>query len=449
MSNLQQEQRLGKYPIDSELGRGGFATVYHAQDTVLHRSVALKVLHPILLTDPAFVTRFESEVRAVAQFEHPHIATIYELGQYEGRICIAMQLLSGGSLTDRIRQHGPLSYADAVRAIGEVAEALDHAHAAGFIHRDVKPSNILFNARGAAVLTDFGLVKAAEGSVIARTTMGSLLGTPPYMAPEVWEGKGDSPATDVYALGCVVYEMLTGELLFKGDTPPQVMLNHFQPRKYPEHWPAGTPQGVTQILERALAREPADRYASAVAFAADLAALAAQAADTRVLSPKELQPVQEPAKTGNGQNQRQNEESAPQPAVIVAPSAQEAQPIQERVETADGQAERQSEDTVPSERGSARPAAGQVSSVTPNVWLFVVLNTFGSALAWIVSGLMIQSEKFTLPISTATGGAVSAVVLALALQRALLIPIGARGYTLIVAGWTLAGQAVAGYWMRR
>jgi hypothetical protein len=279
MSNLQKEQTLGKYTIVNELGRGGFATVYLARDSVLRRSVALKVLHPVLLTDPAFVSRFESEARAIAQFDHPHIATIYELGHYEGRLCIAIQLLPGGTLADRIRDRGPLSFAETVRAIGHVAEALDHAHAAGFTHRDIKPSNILFNARDDAVLTDFGLVKAAEGSVIARSTMGSLLGTPPYMAPEVWEGKGDSPRTDVYALGCVLFEMITGELLFRGETPPAVMLTHFQAHKYPEQWPDGTPNNIAVLLERALAREPADRYASAGALATDLRALAERPAD--------------------------------------------------------------------------------------------------------------------------------------------------------------------------
>src|SRR5262249_17796850 len=139
--------------------------------------------------------------------------------------------------------------------IEQVAGALDHAHAAGFVHRDVKPTNILFNARGEAVLADFGMVKAVESSVIARSTIGNVIGTPPYVAPEVWENGESSPATDVYALGCVLFEMLTGELLFKGSTPPAVMLAHFRPHEYPAQWPEGVPAQINAVFEQALARD--------------------------------------------------------------------------------------------------------------------------------------------------------------------------------------------------
>jgi len=279
MTKPEQELRLGKYTIQGELGRGGFATVYQAHDTVLRRDVALKLLHPSLLTDPAFVTRFENDARATAQLDHPRIATIYELGHHDGRMFMAIQLLSGGTLADRIRAHGRLAFSEAVHIVDDIAQALDYAHAAGFTHRDVKPSNILFNRRGDAILTDFGLVKAAESSVIARTTMGGLIGTPAYMAPEIWEGQSDRPGADVYALGCVLFEMLSGELLFTGATPPAVMLAHFQPHRYPDRWPDDTPPAIEAVLERALARDPAARYASAGVLAADLRALAARSAD--------------------------------------------------------------------------------------------------------------------------------------------------------------------------
>lgn len=151
MSALESARVLGKYAIVRELGRGGFATVYLAQDTVLRRNMALKILHPALLADPIFVQRFEQEAHATAQLDHPHIATIFDLGQLEGRLYIAMRLLSGGTLADRIKQGGPLPFAEAARVIAEIGSALDHANAAGFVHRDVKPTNILFDARGASV----------------------------------------------------------------------------------------------------------------------------------------------------------------------------------------------------------------------------------------------------------------------------------------------------------
>jgi len=270
---------LGKYEILEELGRGSFATVFRARDTVLGRDVALKILHPQLVADPVFVERFENDARAAAQLDHPHIVTVYDLGQLEGGLFISMQLLPGGTLAQRIGEEGPLRFEQAVRAVGEIAGALEHAHGQGFVHRDVKPSNILFNARGEVVLADFGLVRAAEGSLLVRSSVGGVVGTPAYIPPEVWEGQPAGPATDLYALGCVFFELLTGEVLFKGDTSPAVMRAHFQAREYPQEWPQGVPGEVAGVLEQALAQDPAARYPSARAFARDLQALAERAAD--------------------------------------------------------------------------------------------------------------------------------------------------------------------------
>jgi len=270
---------LGKYEVLEELGRGSFATVFRARDTVLGRDVALKILHPQLMADHIFVERFENDARATAQLDHPHIITVHDLGQLEGRLFIAMQLLPGGTLTDRIEREGSLSFEQAAQVVTEIAGALDHAHGQGFVHRDVKPSNILFNAHGEAVLTDFGLVRAVEGSLLARSSVGGVVGTPAYIAPEVWQGKGAGPTTDVYSLGCALFEMVTGETLFGGDSSPAVMMAHFQPHQYPDQWPEGTPPEVEDILERALAQDPADRYRDPGAFVDDLQALADRAAD--------------------------------------------------------------------------------------------------------------------------------------------------------------------------
>jgi len=276
---MTDDKRLGKYEILSELGRGAFATVHLARDTVLQREVALKVLHPPLLADPDFVQRFENDARAAAQLDHPHIVTVHDLGQAEGRLFIAMQYLPGGSLTERLAASGPLPFAEAVRVTAQIAAALDYAHGLGFIHRDVKPSNILFNARGEAVLGDFGLVAAVESSVIARSSTGGTVGTPAYIPPELWENQPAAPATDVYALACVLYEAVTGEALFKGDTSPAVMLSHFRPPQFPATWPEGAPPELEALLCRALAQNPAERLPTPGDFAAELQDIAVRAAD--------------------------------------------------------------------------------------------------------------------------------------------------------------------------
>ncbi|MFZ1465572.1 MAG: serine/threonine-protein kinase, partial [Anaerolineae bacterium] len=264
MKNAEQEtSRFGKYVILGELGHGGFATVYRARDASLKREVALKVLHPQLMVDPLFVTRFENDARAAGQLEHPHIVVIYDLGHLEGAEYIAMQLLAGGSLTARLRDQGRFTLAQTLRIVEQVAGALDYAHDRGFVHRDIKPSNILFNSRDEAVVADFGLVKAVETSIIARSSAGGVIGTPSYIAPEVWEGKEAGPATDIYALGCVIYELLTGQVLFAGDTSPAIMRAHFLPPRFPAAWPEGTPPDVQAILAKALAADPAARYTRA------------------------------------------------------------------------------------------------------------------------------------------------------------------------------------------
>ena len=281
----ETQQMLGRFEILGELGRGGFATVYRARDTFLGREVALKVLHSWLLGDPGFVKRFQNDARAAAQLEHPHIVTIWEAGQAQGQLYIAMQLLTGGSLAERIDRRGPLPFAEAVRIIGEIAEALDYAHGRGYLHRDVKPGNVLFNARGDAILTDFGLVKSVQSSATARLATMGIIGTAAYIPPEVWRGQPATKASDVYALGCVLYEMLTGEMLFQGDSTPAVMMAHFQPRELPEVWPEGVPGGVRGLLERAVAVEAGARLQSAGELARGLAALAGEVPLRPVVAP--------------------------------------------------------------------------------------------------------------------------------------------------------------------
>ncbi len=268
-----QSQRLGKYDILAEIGKGGFATVYRALDTDLGREVALKVLDPLLMRDPAWVARFRQEARTIAALDHPRIVPIYEIGQAEGILFIAMKLLPGGSLAHRIKA-GPLPWAEVVRLTGEIAEALDFAHGRKVLHRDLKPANVLLDEDGHAVLTDFGFARlVADHSLSVSISGGGVVGTPAYIAPEVWEGEPSGRPADLYALGCIVYELASGVQPFGGGTTPAVMRAHFQPLAVPGRWPEGVPSGLGDMLETALAKAPTDRYSSAGELAAAVAGL--------------------------------------------------------------------------------------------------------------------------------------------------------------------------------
>jgi eukaryotic-like serine/threonine-protein kinase len=257
--------QLGKYDIIEELGRGGFGVVYKARDLSLERLVALKVLHPQLTVDPKFLERFRKEAQTLARINHPNVVTIHEIGEAEGKVYIAMEYLPGGSLADRLKQ-GPLSLEEALLTIGEVGEGLHAGHEEGLIHRDVKPGNILFNKRGEAVIADFGLAKALQISSSSVSSSVGGVGTAYYRAPELWLGDSPSPATDIYSLTCVFYEMLTGEILFDGNTPPMVMKKHFDPVNISGKLPPGAPSEYMNLLTRALSKDPGDRFATIKEF---------------------------------------------------------------------------------------------------------------------------------------------------------------------------------------
>lgn len=264
--------RIGKYQILDEIGRGGFATVYKAEDLRLGRLIALKLLHPQLLVDRFLVDRFFREARTLANLRHPHIVSIHEIGEAEGRVFIAMDLAADGSLADRITQGGRMSWEAALAALTPIAQALDYAHERGLVHCDLKPANILIDG-GRLLLSDFGFARIASESVGSISASSSILGTPGYIPPEIWEYGAVTPAGDRYALACVAYELITGEELFKGVTPLQAMRAHARGPQFPEQWPDSVPPGVAAVLSRALAREPAERFPSAAAFLEALKAL--------------------------------------------------------------------------------------------------------------------------------------------------------------------------------
>jgi len=260
------KQRLGKYRIMEEIGSGGFATVYRAMDTTLEREIALKVLDPLLMRDVSFVARFQQEARAAASLEHPHIVPIYEVGKGEGQLFIAMRLVRGGSLAKRLEAQGRILWDEALSIMRQASDALAYAHEQGVIHRDIKPQNILLDERSGAMLSDFGFARLVSTSTLTQSMSGGIVGTPAYIPPEIWEGAKATPATDVYALACVFYEMLTGRVLFGGETPMVVMRAHDHGAEFPEEWPIDIPPDAGEILSQALARQPEERYGSVPEF---------------------------------------------------------------------------------------------------------------------------------------------------------------------------------------
>ena len=260
---------LGKYEIIEILGEGGFATVYRAHDRALDRDVAIKILAPILMRDPVWVRRFQQEARAVAKFKHPHIIRVLEIDQFEGALYIAMELAESGSLDAYIRHYKRLSWRETLRLAQEIADALDYAHGKGVLHLDLKPANILLDPSMGALLSDFGFARMLSKNSLSysiASKSGGIIGTPSYMAPEIWKEEPLGPHTDIYAFGCIVFEMLTGEKRFTGGTTPVIMHAHFEPPPFPEKWADDVPSGVQDVLDKAMYMNPAQRFPTAHDF---------------------------------------------------------------------------------------------------------------------------------------------------------------------------------------
>ncbi len=268
MSSSLIGRKLGKYEIIELLGQGGMATVYKGYQPDFDRFVAVKVLPTHPGQDRLFHERFRLEARIIAQLQHPHILPVYDYGSEGETLFLAMAYISGGSLKDRIEK-GALPLGEAESILRQLASALDYAHRRGVIHRDVKPDNVLLDSEGNALLADFGIVKILEGESTSNlTATGGVLGTPTYMAPEQSQGLGVSPQTDIYALGVIVYEMLTGRQPYEADTPMQVMLKHItDPVPSLLEVSGSLPPALEPVMTRVLAKNPEERYSSANEFA--------------------------------------------------------------------------------------------------------------------------------------------------------------------------------------
>ena len=260
---------FGQYQVLDEIGRGGMATVYRGYQPSLQRYVAIKILPPQLAVDSAFVQRFLQEARSAARLEHPNIVAIHDVGEVDGTYFIVMQLLQGEPLNRLIQREGRLPLERMARITGQIASALDYAHKQGFVHRDVKPANIIVGPGDHATLTDFGVAKATQSGHLTQT--GAVIGTPEYMSPEQAKGDPVGPASDIYALGLVAYEMLTGEVPFKADSTPAILYKQVHERPAPVRSKVpGLPATADKALARALAKIPADRFRTAGEFAAAL-----------------------------------------------------------------------------------------------------------------------------------------------------------------------------------
>jgi len=264
---LEPGSRLAGYRIERLLGRGGMGSVYEATQVSLDRRVALKVISRRLGADESFRERFRRESRAAAAVEHPNLLPVYEAGDTpDGRLYLSMRFVDGGDLESRLRRLGPLGAAEVLSILGQIAGALDHAHAAGLIHRDVKPANVLLEERRGAVhayLADFGLAKEIHATT-AHTETGKLLGTVDYLAPEQIAGEDYGPAVDVYAFGGVVYRALTGSVPYRRDTSAATLIAHREaPVPRPSERAPGLPVVFDELVARAMAKDPNRRAASA------------------------------------------------------------------------------------------------------------------------------------------------------------------------------------------
>jgi serine/threonine protein kinase len=265
-ANLEVGQRLGPYRILARLGEGGMGVVFRATRDGDGATVALKVLREELTHDTAYRRRLAREARAAAEVDHPNLARVLEAGEADGRAYLAVHYVEGRSLAERLTAEGPLPPADLLRLAAEVGAGLDVLHGRGLVHRDVKPANILLAADGTAVLADFGLARGRADTVLTRP--GQVLGTLDYLAPELIRGEPAGPPSDLYALGCVLFECIAGAPPFAGRGILQTGLAHLQEEPAdPAAGRADLPPAVSWTVRQALAKDPGRRPPTATTLA--------------------------------------------------------------------------------------------------------------------------------------------------------------------------------------
>lgn len=259
----------GRYQIIERVGGGGMALVYRAQDILLNRNVAIKVLRQQFVNDEEFIRRFRREAQSAASLSHPNIVSVYDVGQEDEVHYIVMEYVEGQNLNEIIKERAPLQVEEAIRIASQIADALEHAHHNQIIHRDIKPHNILIGRNGRVKVTDFGIARAVTSTTITQT--GSVVGSVHYFSPEHAKGVATGEKSDIYSLGIVLYQMLTGRLPFLGESPISVALKHLQEQfDEPRKVNAMIPQSVENIILKSMRKNPSERYQSANEMLRDL-----------------------------------------------------------------------------------------------------------------------------------------------------------------------------------
>lgn len=254
-------KQLGGFKIISLIGQGGMASVYRAHQASMERDVALKILPKQFALDPNFVGRFKREARVIAQLEHNNILPVYDFGEAEGYLYIAMRLVEHGTLAEQITPGQPMPLPQIRRIISQIGDALDYAHSRGIIHRDIKPTNVLVTGRNNYVLTDFGIAKQENSQEVQFTQTGSIVGTPIYMSPEQALGKTLDRRSDIYSLGVMLYQLAVGDVPYRADTPMGLVVKHIQETPPPAITRnPNLPREVNDVIMRSLAKDPNDRY---------------------------------------------------------------------------------------------------------------------------------------------------------------------------------------------
>ena len=258
-------EKFSRYEVREELGRGGMSTIYRAYDPFFEREVALKVLHRELLEDIQVRERFEREAKIIAKLEHAAIVPVYDVGRDHNQLFFVMRYMSGGSLTERIQKR-TMSLSGIAQIIQRVATALDYAHARGVVHRDLKPGNILFDEHNNAYISDFGIAKLTQTA--SQITNSGIIGTPTHMSPEQARGEGVDGRSDIYSLGVILFEMLSGKTPYDATTPLGLAFKH---ATYPIprilNVNPNLPAGVEAVIEKVMAKERERRYRSGAELA--------------------------------------------------------------------------------------------------------------------------------------------------------------------------------------